>query len=82
MPVAVAMGDTTQAREELLAASAIERVRRLNAAIGIPARLREVGVQEKDLRRIAHKAFEDASHRSNPRPCTEEDLLALVRAAL
>jgi alcohol dehydrogenase class IV len=54
-------------------------VRKLNATIGIPARLRDAGVQEKDLRRIAEKAFVDASHRSNPRPCTEEDLLALLR---
>ena len=79
--VALAMGDTSNAREEVLAANAVERVRKLNAAIGIPARLRDVGVQEKDLERIADKAFQDASHRGNPRPCTREDLLALVREA-
>ena len=77
--VALAMGDNSNAREEVLAGNAVERVRKLNATIGIPARLRDAGVQEKDLRRIAEKAFVDASHRSNPRPCTEEDLLALLR---
>jgi alcohol dehydrogenase class IV len=77
--IAVAMGDTSNAREEVLAGNAIERVRKLNAAIGIPARLRDAGVKEKDLALIAEKAFQDASHRSNPRPCSLEDLLALVR---
>lgn len=77
--VAVAMGDSSGAREEVLASNAIERVRKLNATIGIPARLRDVGVREEDLPRIAAKAFEDASHQANPRPCTEADLLAMVR---
>ncbi len=79
--VALAMGDTSNAREEVLAGNAIERVRKLNAAIGIPARLRDAGVQEKDLVRISEKAFVDASHRGNPRPCTQDDLLAMLREA-
>ena len=77
--VAVAMGDTSNSREEVLAGNAIERVRKLNATVGIPLRLRDAGVQEKDLVRIAEKAFVDASHRGNPRPCTQEDLLAMLR---
>ncbi|MDY7228634.1 iron-containing alcohol dehydrogenase [Hyalangium rubrum] len=79
--VAVAMGEFANMREDVLAGNAIERVRKLNAAIGIPARLRDAGVQEKDLSRIAAKAFEDASHLSNPRKCTEADLLAMAREA-
>ncbi len=77
--VAVALGDTTNAREEVLASNAIERVRKLNAAVGIPSRLRDVGVQEQDLPRIAEKAFQDASHLCNPRKVTEADLLAMAR---
>ncbi len=79
--VALAMGDSSNAREEVLAGNAIDRVRKLNATIGIPSRLRDAGVQEKDLQRIAEKAFQDASHRSNPRTCSLEDLLAMVREA-
>ncbi|NOJ79098.1 iron-containing alcohol dehydrogenase [Myxococcus xanthus] len=79
--VAVALGDTTQAREEVLAGNAIDRVRKLNAAVGIPSRLRDAGVQEKDLERIAEKAFQDASHLSNPRKVSQADLLALAREA-
>ena len=63
----------------MLAGNAIDRVRKLNAEIGIPARLRDVGVKEQDLERIADKAFQDASHRGNPRACTQEDLLAMIR---
>ncbi|HYO58245.1 iron-containing alcohol dehydrogenase [Archangium sp.] len=77
--VALAMGDSSNAREEVLAGNAIERVRKLNAVIGIPSRLRDVGAQEKDLVRISEKAFVDASHRGNPRSCTQEDLLAMIR---
>jgi 4-hydroxybutyrate dehydrogenase len=79
--VAVAMGDNSLARQEVLAGNAIERVRKLNGKIGIPQGLREVGVKEIDLPKIAAKAFEDASHQTNPRKCSEEDLLALARAA-
>lgn len=79
--VAVAMGDNSLSRQEVLAGNAIARVRQLNESIGIPARLRDVGVKEADLPLIAKKAFEDASHHANPRKCTEEDLLSVVRAA-
>jgi alcohol dehydrogenase class IV len=79
--VAVGLGEPPGADDEALSGRAAERVRALGRGIGIPARLREVGVREEDLPRIAKKAFEDASHRTNPRPCTEADLLALARAA-
>ncbi len=79
--VAVAMGEAPGAPDEALAARAVERVSALARAAGIPPRLRDAGVQEADLPRIAAKAFEDASHRTNPQPCTEADLLALARAA-
>jgi alcohol dehydrogenase class IV len=79
--VAVAMGDVSRARTEVLAGNAIDRVRTLNAEIGIPLRLRDAGAKETDLLQVAKKAFQDASHRTNPRRCTEEDLLSIARAA-
>ena len=78
---AIAMGADPAAEEAALADGAAERVRALAAAVGIPGRLRDAGVREEDLPRIAAKALEDASHRGSPRPCTEADLLALARAA-
>jgi 4-hydroxybutyrate dehydrogenase len=79
--VAVAMGEPPGEDEEQLARRAVERVRELNAQVGIPSRLRDVGVKEEDLPRIAAKAFEDASHQTNPCPCVEKDLLEVARAA-
>jgi alcohol dehydrogenase class IV len=79
--VAVAMGADPRAGEAARADGAAERVRALAAEVGIPGRLRDVGVREEDLPRIAAKAYEDASHRTSPRPCTEADLLSIARAA-
>jgi len=78
--VAVAMGEDPRAGDDALAGVAIQRVRRLASALGIPARLRDAGVREGDLPRIAEKAFQDASHQTNPRPCSEADLLAIALA--
>jgi 4-hydroxybutyrate dehydrogenase len=79
--VSVALGDNSLTREEMLASNAIERIRGLLTRIGIPQRLRDAGVREADLPLIAKKAFQDASHQTNPRPCTEEDLLGIAKAA-
>ncbi len=79
--VAVAMGEDARAGEEELAARAVDRVRRLSLELQLPVRLRDAGVREEDLPRIAGKAFEDASHQTNPRRCEEADLLELARAA-
>jgi len=70
------------AEEDALARRAVERVRTLARDAGIPARLSEVGVKESMLPLLTEKAFEDASHGSNPRPCRPADLAALLRAAL
>ena len=57
-------------------------VRRLRAAVGIADGLASAGVRSEQLEPLADKALEDACHRSNPRPCTRADLLALYRASL
>ncbi|MBK8996034.1 MAG: iron-containing alcohol dehydrogenase [Myxococcales bacterium] len=57
-------------------------VRALRARIGLPNGLAAEGVKPEVLGRLADKAFEDACHRSNPRPCTRNDLLALYQASM
>lgn len=57
-------------------------LRALNADLGLPAGLREAGVRDEHLDRLADKAFEDACHGSNPRACTRDDLRALFVASL
>jgi alcohol dehydrogenase class IV len=79
--VALALGVPAEGDEATLAHAAIARVRALIEEVGLPCRLRDAGVGEEALPRVAQKAFEDASHRANPRPCSEADLLALARAA-
>jgi alcohol dehydrogenase class IV len=54
----------------------------LRGRIGLPDGLRQEGVSEADIPKLATKAFEDACHRSNPRPTTKDDLAALYRASL
>ena len=50
-----------------------------NHSIGISKRLRDVGVPQEDLPRLAKLAFEDPCHQTNPRVCTEADLLMLYQ---
>jgi 4-hydroxybutyrate dehydrogenase len=67
--------------ESEAADKAIEAIQELNKRIGIPKSLREVGIKEDQLEMLAKKAFEDPCHKSNPRPCTEQDLLMLYKEA-
>jgi 4-hydroxybutyrate dehydrogenase len=60
---------------------AIEAVADLNRRIGIPRTLSEVGVKEKQLSALAKSALADTCHRTNPRPCSEQDFLTLFRQA-
>lgn len=67
---------------EAAADAAIEKVRRLRLEIGIPDRLREIGVQEHQLRSFAEMAFGiKRLMRSNPRLVTVDDLERILQAA-
>ncbi len=69
--------DERQAAERGVAA-----VERLRADIGIPGRLRELGVREEQLRPFAEKAAGiKRILRVNPRPVTADDLEGILRAA-
>jgi alcohol dehydrogenase class IV len=64
------------------AKAAIKAVEQLRADIGIPLRLRDLGVTESQLRPFAEKAFGiKRILRVNPRPVTVEDLEGILRAA-
>jgi 4-hydroxybutyrate dehydrogenase len=78
---AVAMGEAPGPGADALARRAVERVRGMSRAAGIPSTLREAGVREELLPALARRALEDASHLGNPRPCALEDLAGLLRAA-
>lgn len=70
-------GDT-----ETLAFECSGAVRNLRKKTGLPDGLAAAGIEEDVLGRLAALAYEDASHRSNPRTCTADDLLSLYRASM
>jgi alcohol dehydrogenase class IV len=63
---------------EVLAA----HVRRLADDVGVPRGLRELGVTEDDVPRLAHTTLDDACLTTNPRAATEGDVVQLFRDAL
>ena len=80
--VAGCFGINTFGMSDLEAADkVIQAVADLNERIGIPKSLAEVGVKKEQLPLLAKKAFEDPCHQTNPRPCTEQDLLMLYEEA-
>ena len=70
------------ADESTLSFECAGAVRALRKTIGLPGDLRSQGIEEADLPRLAGLAYKDVCHQLNPRPCTEEDLLALYKASL
>lgn len=54
----------------------------LNSRIGIPHKLREVGVKEEHLETLADLAFADFAHPNNPKPVSRNDFRALYSEAL
>jgi alcohol dehydrogenase class IV len=74
--------DLTGLNEKAAAERAVAAVERLRNDIGIPGRLRDIGVAEGQLRPFAEKAFSIRRIlRVNPRTVTVEDLEAVLREA-
>ena len=54
----------------------------LNERIGIPRRLREIGVKEEHLETLSDLAVADFAHPNNPKPVSREDFRRLYGEAL
>jgi 4-hydroxybutyrate dehydrogenase len=67
--------------KDLLGNGGAPAIRELNERLNIAPRLRDYGVTEAILPKLADKAVEDGCHQNNPRACTREDLLELYRRA-
>lgn len=50
------------------------------AGLGVPTRLRELGVPEEDLEELGAAAAARAGNQANPRPATEEEAADLLRS--
>ena len=65
--------------QEEAAQAAVDQVTQLCKDIGIPSRLREADVTAEMIPDLARQAIADQCHLTNPRPCTEEDMINLYR---
>ncbi len=81
--IARLLGADVDGKNEADAAeTAITAVEQLRRDIGIPLRLRDIGITESQLRLLAEKAFAiKRILRVNPRPVTVEDLEGILRTA-
>ena len=60
----------------------VQRLFELNAELGLPVHLRDVGVSEEHLETLADLAFADFCHPNNPKPVNREDFLRLYKEGL
>jgi alcohol dehydrogenase class IV len=54
----------------------------LNSKIGIPHHLREIGVKEEHIEKLADLAIADFAHPNNPKPVSRENFRQLYSKAL
>ena len=64
------------------AAKVIPYLFELNNELGLPTRLRDIGVEESHVETLSQLAIEDFCHPSNPKPLAKADFEALYRKAL
>jgi alcohol dehydrogenase class IV len=80
--VAVALGCERKENDLQTALAGVEKIKELNAACGIPASLKEVGVKEEDISIIAKDAMKvQRLLKNNPREITEKDAIDIYKAA-
>lgn len=82
--IAKAMGvqGTENMTQEEYRKAAINAVKQLSKDVGIPEKLSDVGVQEKDIQFLAESAIADACTPGNPKDPTVEDVVALYRSMM
>jgi alcohol dehydrogenase len=81
--VAVAMGEDIVGMSTRDAAlTAIDAIRTLSADIGIPAGLKELGMKEEDIPKMAEWAMKEVCTPTNPRITTVKDMVELYKKAM
>ena len=80
--IARAMGVDIKGKTEGEAAqAAVDAVKKLSKAIGIPQTLSEIGIKEEQLPQLAQDALIDPCTGGNPKDVTVEDILAIYKKA-
>jgi alcohol dehydrogenase class IV len=81
--LAAALGESIEGLTELEAAArAVSAVRRMNRAVRIPGSLREFGVTESAIERMAVDALQGKASVTNPCVITKEEVMNIYRQAL
>jgi len=81
--VAKAMGENVDGLAPMEAAQkAIDAIKKLSAAIGIPPNLTVLGVKEQDLKTMAENAKKDVCQLMNPRTATLEQVIDIFKGAM
>lgn len=81
--IARAMGVNTDGMTaEDASKAAVEAVRALSIAVGIPQHLSDLGISEKDIPALAEQAIADVCTPGNPREVTIDDIKALYAKVL
>ena len=81
--IARAMGVDIKGKTEGEAAqAAVDAVKKLSKAIGIPQTLSEIGIKEEQLPQLAQDALIDPCTGGNPKDVNVEDILAIYKKAL
>lgn len=68
--------------KEETGAAVVNYLVNLNARIGIPPKLRDIGVKEEHIEPLSELAIADFAHPNNPKPVTREDFRQLYSEAL
>jgi len=80
--IAAAMGVNVYSMSITDAAkNAIAMIKQLSKEIGIPPKLRDVGVSKDMIPQLVEQAIEDSCHLANPRKCQKEDFVYLYNNA-
>ncbi len=60
----------------------VQHLKELNEKIGIPQRLRDIGVKQEHLETLSDLAIADFAHPNNPKPVSRDDFRQLYQQAL
>lgn len=63
-------------------AGVVEYLFDLNHSIGLPGKLREIGVKQEHIETLSDLAFADFAHPNNPKPVSRKDFKILYQTAL
>jgi lactaldehyde reductase len=82
--IAKAMGvqNTDNMTQEEYRKAAVDAVKELSNDVGIPKKLSDVGVKEKDLEFLSRSAFADVCTGGNPKDTSIEDILELYKSMM